>query len=131
MGIEQKLKELHTEHIRIDGHTPLNRRQEQVARFQENEQVRVALLSITAAGTGLTLTAAHTVVFAELYWVPGQMQQAEDRAHRIGQRDCVTVQYLVAKDTLDDVLYRSLEKKSKDTSLILDGQSHGLGAEAS
>merc|ERR1712070_924393 len=121
MGIEQKLKELHTEHIRIDGHTPLNRRQEQVARFQENEQVRVALLSITAAGTGLTLTAAHTVVFAELYWVPGQMMQAEDRAHRIGQVHSVDVHYCIAEGTLDEVIFGSLNKKSKDTTSILNG----------
>merc|ERR1719487_1196030 len=125
-ALERKLSDLRVEFIRIDGKTAPIQRPERVARFQDVESVKVALLSITAAGTGLTLTAAHTVVFAELYWVPGQMQQAEDRAHRIGQRDCVTVQYLVAKDTLDDVLFRSLEKKCKNTSLILDGQSRGL-----
>jgi len=66
---------------------------------------RIALLSITAAGTGITLTAATVVVFAELYWTPGVMAQCENRAHRIGQRDCVTVKYLLAKGTLDDVMW--------------------------
>merc|ERR1712019_123422 len=105
-------------YVRIDGKTAHARRPELVKRFQEEEAVRVAVLSITAAGAGLTLTAAHTVVFAELYWVPGQMHQAEDRAHRIGQHDCVTVQYLVARGTLDDVMYRALEKKSLSTSAV-------------
>jgi SNF2 family DNA or RNA helicase len=44
--------------------------------FQDDERVMVALLSITAAGVGLTLTAASTVVFAELHWTPGMMAQA-------------------------------------------------------
>jgi len=126
--LEGRLNELGVESVRIDGMTSAAQRPARVARFQEEEHVRVALLSITAAGQGLTLTAAQTVVFAELYWVPGQMKQAEDRAHRIGQHDCVTVQYLVANNTLDDVLFRALERKAKSTSHILDGHGRGLAA---
>lgn len=127
-AVEQKLRERGTPSIRIDGKTHHSLRPGLVAKFQEQESVRVALLSITAAGAGLTLTAAQTVVFGELYWVPGQMHQAEDRAHRIGQRDSVTVQYLVAGGTLDDALFKALERKSMSTSAILNGRQIGLAA---
>ncbi|CAJ1445314.1 unnamed protein product [Effrenium voratum] len=125
-AVQAKLQRMHCGHIRIDGHTSAVARPALVSQFQEDESVRVAVLSITAAGTGLTLTAAQTIVFAELYWVPGLMQQAEDRAHRIGQRDSVTVHYLIAKKTLDEVLFQTLEKKTFSTTGILNGLSSGL-----
>lgn len=98
-------------HIRIDGTTAPALRQDICTRFQADPLTRVALLSVTAANTGLTLTAATTVVFAELYWNPGQMVQAEDRAHRIGQCDSVSVHYLLARGTTDDTLWPLLLKK--------------------
>lgn len=92
-------------YIRIDGTTNPSIRQEICTKFQSDPLTRVALLSVTAANTGLTLTAATTVLFTELYWNPGQLVQAEDRAHRIGQCDSVNVHYLLAKGTTDDTLW--------------------------
>ncbi|XP_063606912.1 SWI/SNF-related matrix-associated actin-dependent regulator of chromatin subfamily A-like protein 1, partial [Penaeus indicus] len=99
------------EYIRIDGKTPGEVRQNYVNKFQTKDSVKVAVLSITAANTGLTLTAAQLVVFAELFWNPGILVQAEDRAHRIGQEDCVMVQYLVAQGTADDYIWPLVQSK--------------------
>ncbi|XP_042877338.1 SWI/SNF-related matrix-associated actin-dependent regulator of chromatin subfamily A-like protein 1 [Penaeus japonicus] len=99
------------DYIRIDGKTPGEMRQNFVNKFQTKDSVKVAVLSITAANTGLTLTAAQIVVFAELFWNPGILVQAEDRAHRIGQEDCVMVQYLVAQGTADDYIWPLVQAK--------------------
>ena len=88
------------------------------------------MLSITAAGVGITLTAASTVVFAELHWTPANLIQAEDRAHRIGQKSCVNVHYLLGENTLDHLLMKQLEKKLSTTGDILNGAKQSLEAES-
>ena len=67
-----------TKYIRIDGSTSPKVRQEQILQFQTNPAVRIAMLGITAAGVAV-LTASSTVWFAELFWTPAIMIQAEDR----------------------------------------------------
>ena len=81
------------------------KRAERVDAFQNDESIKVAILSIRACGAGLTLTAASHVVFAELDWTPAAMKQAEDRVHRIGQTNNVNIYYLIAKDTSESYLY--------------------------
>ena len=98
-------------YIYIDGQVSSSERNQRVKLFQTSDKVRVAVLSITAANAGITLTAANLVVFAELFWNPGVLTQAEDRAHRIGQTDSVSVQYLVARETADDVLWPMIQSK--------------------
>ncbi|KAH6834841.1 chromatin remodeling factor18 [Perilla frutescens var. hirtella] len=66
--------------IRIDDSTPAGSRQALLTDFQEKDSVKAAVLSIKAGGLGLTLTAASTVIFAELSWTPGDIILAEDRA---------------------------------------------------
>ena len=68
-----------TKYIRIDGATSPKTRQEQILQFQTDPSVRIAMLGITAAGVAVTLTASSTVWFAELFWTPAIMVQAEDR----------------------------------------------------
>ncbi|KAF7456626.1 putative DNA helicase [Cryptosporidium felis] len=108
--------------VRIDGKTPGSKREDYVHEFQNNPNCKVALLSITACGQGLNLTSAGTVIFAELYWVPGTMLQAEDRCHRMGtQYSCINIHYLIAEDTLDDKMWGTLCRKQKIMASTLDG----------
>ncbi|KAL3090173.1 hypothetical protein niasHS_006625 [Heterodera schachtii] len=101
------------QYIRIDGATPAHDRALYCEQFQSDRRTKAALLSITAAGTGITLTAASVVVFAELYWNPSLMIQAEDRAHRVGQKDSVHVQYLLARKTADMDIWSLVGSKLK------------------
>ncbi|XP_021921060.1 SWI/SNF-related matrix-associated actin-dependent regulator of chromatin subfamily A-like protein 1 isoform X2 [Zootermopsis nevadensis] len=110
-GICEVISGKKKEFIRIDGRTDSNTRKLLCDNFQFEDKYVAAVLSITAANAGITLTAAHLVVFAEMYWNPGILTQAEDRAHRIGQDDSVLIQYLVAKGTADDHLWPLIQGK--------------------
>lgn len=111
-------------YVRVDGQTPIPMREEAVSRFQDDPDVRVALLSITACGVGLSFTAASTVVFGELIATPGAMAQAEDRVHRVGQRRSVDIHYLVAPGTIDDSTLASLARKREELRGILASFTH-------
>uniref|UniRef100_A0A8C2GTF9 Zinc finger, RAN-binding domain containing 3 n=1 Tax=Cyprinus carpio TaxID=7962 RepID=A0A8C2GTF9_CYPCA len=121
--------EVKASYIRIDGSVPSAERIQLVHRFQNDPDTRVAILSIQAAGQGLTFTAASHVVFAELYWNPGQIKQAEDRAHRIGQTTTVHIHYLIAKGTFDTVMWAMLNRKETVTGSALNGKKEYLKAE--
>ncbi|XP_052755113.1 SWI/SNF-related matrix-associated actin-dependent regulator of chromatin subfamily A-like protein 1 [Galleria mellonella] len=98
-------------YVCIVGCTPAHARPELVDRFQHHESCRCAVLSITAASAGLTLTAADLVIFAELHWNPGTLTQAESRAHRLGRRGGVRARYLLAAGTADDLMWPLLAAK--------------------
>ncbi|XP_011621950.1 SWI/SNF-related matrix-associated actin-dependent regulator of chromatin subfamily A-like protein 1 isoform X2 [Amborella trichopoda] len=112
--------------IRIDGSTPTSTRQDLVTQFQEKDNVKAAVLSIKAGGVGLTLTAASTVIFAELSWTPGDIIQAEDRAHRIGQVSSVNIYYLLANDTVDDIIWDVIQSKLENLGQVFDGRENSL-----
>ncbi|XP_028600619.2 DNA annealing helicase and endonuclease ZRANB3 isoform X3 [Podarcis muralis] len=116
-------------YIRIDGSVPSAERISLVNQFQKDPDTRVAILSILAAGQGLTFTAATHVVFAELYWDPGHIKQAEDRAHRIGQCSSVNIHYLIANGTLDPLMWGMLNRKANVTGTALNGKKEKLQAQ--
>lgn len=81
--------------------------------FQTEPDCRVFLGQMTAAGTGLTLTASRTIVFAEHDWVPGNLTQCEDRCHRMGQKDTVRVIHLVPAGSIESRMIRVVTEKQK------------------
>lgn len=131
---QEALVDAKCKYIRIDGATPSHERERYVYSFEHHEKEcapRVALLSITAAGTGLSFTSCSHVVFGEMTWTPAELQQAEDRVHRIGQNaSSIMVQFLHLKDSIDEVLWKTIVHKNENIGQILNGRSEGMSAAA-
>jgi SWI/SNF-related matrix-associated actin-dependent regulator 1 of chromatin subfamily A len=116
--------------VTLTGDTAQQARQDAVDRFQTDPEIKVFIGSITAAGVGLTLTAASHVVFAELDWVPANVTQAEDRTHRIGQTKSVLVQHLVVDGSLDARMAHVLVAKQEVADQALDIRVEKTSTEA-
>jgi hypothetical protein len=106
--------------VELHGGTPIEKRQANVDAFQNDPKVQIFVGQIQAAGVGITLTASAHVIFAELDWVPGNVTQAEDRTHRIGQVNPVLVQHLVLEGSLDAVMAKRIVKKQEVIDKALD-----------
>lgn len=97
--------------IKIHGGVPTDVRKSLETRFQTEDSCQLAIGSIGAMGTGMTLTAAALCLFVELHWVPGEMMQAEDRLHRITQTRQCQMRYLVPTGSISAVMAaRVIEK---------------------
>lgn len=120
--ISSELKKEGIPTLRIDGST--QNRGDVVERFQNTQDAPVMLLSLKAGGVGLNLTAADHVYIMDPWWNPSVEDQAADRAYRIGQKNPVLVQKLIAKGTLEEKILE-LQKKKKDlaASVLSDGKS--------
>ncbi|GIQ84138.1 hypothetical protein KIPB_005581, partial [Kipferlia bialata] len=105
--------------ILIHSQTSMAQRTKRLKTFTQGD-MDYAVLSIKTCATGLNLTECSLAVFAELCWTPGDLLQAEDRIHRIGQQSEVDIVYLVAKDTYDDHLLRLVSSKLAILSNTID-----------
>ncbi|GFI29769.1 ATP-dependent RNA helicase RhlB [Lachnospiraceae bacterium] len=104
--------------LTLTGATPKERRAELVDSFQRGE-ASVFCISLKAGGTGLNLTAADIVIHYDPWWNVAVQNQATDRAHRIGQKNPVTVYKLIAKSTIEEKILRLQEKKSELAEQLL------------
>jgi SNF2 family DNA or RNA helicase len=105
--------------VSIIGGQSDNFRQDQIDKFQKGES-KLMIAGLRAGNVGINLTRAKYVIFAELDWSPAVHRQAEDRLHRIGQKNTVFAYYLIGKDTLDDHVANILVDKSYEIDTIMD-----------
>jgi SWI/SNF-related matrix-associated actin-dependent regulator 1 of chromatin subfamily A len=104
----------------ITGSTAVQTRQSIVDTFQTDPSRRLFIGNIKAAGVGITLTAASHCVFVEVTWTPGEILQAIDRFHRIGQKNPVLAQFIVLKQSVDEHMIRMIADKQKTLNKVLD-----------
>ena len=97
-------------------------RQAAIDAFQRPDGPQLIVCATRVAAQGITLTRASNVCFLELEWTPAIHDQAEDRCHRIGQRDAVTAWYLLAADTIDETMARLIQRKRELIDAITDGR---------
>ena len=107
-------------HLYLDGSTPTLEREKLVNAFQGGEG-DFFVISLKAGGTGLNLTAADYVILLDPWWNPAVENQAADRAHRIGQKNPVTVYRLIASDTVEERVLELHKEKKEIAEDVLDG----------
>ncbi len=107
--------------LTLHGGTPLAERQQRVAAFQHAGGPRFFVLSLKAAGTGLTLTRARHVIHFDRWWNPAVENQASDRAYRIGQTQPVLIHPLITRGTLEENIHLMLRRKTAMADALLAG----------
>lgn len=118
--IQEGLDDLGISWTYIDGSVPPAQRAKRVAEFQEGKYQ--VFLGTRAMAEGVTLTRASNVLFVERWWVPSKEEQAEDRTHRLGQKNAVVVRYLMATDTVDSHIHELVDAKRQLIQAVLRGE---------
>ena len=113
----------------ITGQLEDRHRQGAVNRFQNDPSCNVIVGTIGAMGTGLTLTAGTVEIFMDEPWNKALKDQAEDRCHRVGTTENVTIYTLLCKDTIDEKIHNLVEQKGIMADAIVDGIEHTNKAE--
>lgn len=127
--IKERLEKMGITYFYLDGSTHSEERIEMAERFNNGER-DVFLISLKAGGTGLNLVGADMVIHYDPWWNPAVMDQASDRAYRIGQKKAVQVIKLAAKGTIEEQIIKLQEKKReladdiiRENSKLLSGLS--------
>ncbi|QSE98570.1 DEAD/DEAH box helicase [Fulvivirga lutea] len=119
--IGDHLKTMKIDYAYLDGST--KDRQEQVERFQNDEKLKVFLISLKAGGLGLNLTKADYVFILDPWWNPAAEAQAVDRAHRIGQENRVFTYKFITRNTVEEKILALQQHKRKLASDLITTES--------
>ena len=109
--VVEALKEEFPHAVTVTGADDTQAKQTAVDRFQNDPECRLIILNYKSGGTGLTLTAASRVGFIEFPWTYSDCEQAEDRAHRNGQKNAVNCYYFIGDRTIDRYMYDVIQTK--------------------
>lgn len=120
--IVDRLKIAFPHAVSVTGREDMKQKQEAVDGFMKNPKVDIIICSIKAASAGITLTSASDVAFIELPWTYADCDQAESRAHRIGQKDSVNCYYLLGKKTIDEKIYDIIQAKKTISDAVMGSE---------
>ncbi len=101
----------------IHGESAMFERDMRLKEFQDGE-TNTLVISIGTGGVGLNLQRASVGVFAEIPWTAAELKQCEDRLHRIGQKNKVNIYHILAKNTIDEAIYKVIERKREASEAI-------------
>ena len=118
--IEKELKNRNIKYFKLTGATKVDERVELVDEFNQNDEIKVFLISLKAGGTGLNLIGADMVIHYDPWWNISAENQATDRAYRIGQKNNVQVYKLITKDSIEEKIYDLQQRKAALTDNMLD-----------
>lgn len=121
--IEGNLNREKIKYYKLTGQTKVDERVALVDDFNNNEDVKVFLISLKAGGTGLNLIGADMVIHYDPWWNMSAENQATDRAYRIGQKNNVQVYKLITKNSIEERIYNLQEKKSKLIDSMLNTET--------
>lgn len=110
--------------VQITGEESSKSKAALISTFQNSPGSMIAICTIGAVGTGVTLTAASTGIFVEIDWIPASVMQAEDRLHRIGQKNNVTIYYFTYPDSLEAYITRKMLRRKEKIQRFMN-VSHG------
>lgn len=113
-------------YLRLDGSSKVEDRRDMVNDFQTRPEIFLFLLSTRAGGLGLNLTAADCVIFYDSDWNPTVDQQAEDRAHRLGQTKQVRVYRLLTRGTIEERIRQRALQKQDVQKVVMSGTGSDL-----
>ena len=111
--IEQSLKKEGINYLKLTGKTSVKDRFDLIEQFNNDENVKVFLISLKAGGTGINLTSADMVIHYDPWWNLSVENQATDRTHRIGQTKKVQVYKLITKNSIEEKIYELQQRKKE------------------